>query len=166
MMIGPKGINRRQALVTIAAIAAARPAAAEPAFPNEDLRILARLVDIVIPRTDTPGASDVGAHLYIDRVASGDSGLHWTLEQGLAALRSQNFLQMPEGWQTTVFVDSPLFQTIKNLTIDAYYSTKEGLVDELGYHGNTYVAEFEGCTHREHQPEAGHQPEPEHQHAD
>jgi len=144
-------INRREALVAIAAIGAAAPAMAGPVFPNEDLRILARLVDIIIPRTDTPGASDVGVHLYIDRLAGSDSGLRWILQQGLAALRKEGFLEMPDGWQSSVFVNGPLFKTVKDLTIDGYYSTKEGLADELGYHGNTYVAEFEGCTHPEHQ---------------
>jgi len=144
-------INRREALVAIAAIGAAAPALAGPIFSNEDLQILVRLVDVIIPRTGTPGASDVGVHLYIDRMAGSDSGLRWTLQQGLAALRKEDFLQMPDGWQTSVFVNGPLFKTIKELTIDGYYSTKEGLVDELGYHGNTYLAEFEGCTHPEHQ---------------
>jgi hypothetical protein len=144
-------INRRQALVTIAGIAVAAPALARPVFSSEDLQILALLVDIVIPRTETAGASDVGVHYYIDGIASGDSGLRWTLLQGLRALRKENFLTLPSGWQTSVFVDGPLFQTIKDLTIDGYYSTQEGLAGELGYHGATFVAEFEGCTHPEHQ---------------
>ena len=144
-------INRRQALVTMAGIAAATPALARPVFGNEDLRVLSLLVDIVIPRTETPGASDVGVHLYIEGVAARDSGLRWTLQQGLAALNKEHFLELTPGWQTSVFVNGPLFQTIKELTIDGYYGTQEGLAGELGYHGATYVAEFEGCTHPEHQ---------------
>jgi hypothetical protein len=40
---------------------------------------------------------------------------------------------------------------IKDLTIDGYYSSLEGLVGELGWKGNTYLPEFKGCTHPEHQ---------------
>lgn len=144
-------INRRQALVTIAGIVAAAPAMAMPVFSQEDLQILARLVDIIIPRTETPGASDVGVHFFIDRLAATDSGLRFTLHHGLAALRKEEFLSFPIGWQTSAFVNGPLFPIVKDLTIDGYYSTKEGLADELGYHGATYVADFEGCTHAEHQ---------------
>jgi hypothetical protein len=149
-MINPP-INRRQALVGIASLALAAPVLARPAFSSEDLQVLALLVDIVIPRTETPGASDVGVHLYIDHIAAADSGLNWTLRQGMLALRKQDFLELPPGWQTSVFVDSPLFQIVKELTIDGYYGTEEGLAGELGYHGATFVAEFEGCTHPEHQ---------------
>jgi hypothetical protein len=149
-MINPL-INRRQALVGIAGIAVAAPVLARPAFSNEDLQVLALLVDIVIPRTETPGASDVGVHLYIDHIAAVDSGLKWTLQQGISALRKQDFLDLSPGWQTDVFVDSPLFQLVKELTIDGYYGTQEGLAGELGYHGATFVAEFQGCTHPEHQ---------------
>ena len=144
-------INRRQALVTIAGIAAATPAMARPVFSTEELRVLSLLVDIVIPRTETPGASDVGVHFYIQGVAAADSALRWTLQQGLAALRKEYFLDLTPGWQTSVFVNGPLFQPIKELTIDGYYGTQEGLGGELGYHGATFVAEFEGCTHPEHQ---------------
>jgi hypothetical protein len=144
-------INRRQALVTIAGIAAASPALARPVFGDEDMRVLSLLVDIVIPRTETPGASDVGVHFYIQGVAASDSALKWTLQQGLAALNQEHFLDLTPGWQTSVFVNGPLFQTIKELTIDGYYGTQEGLAGELGYHGATFVAEFEGCTHPEHQ---------------
>ena len=40
---------------------------------------------------------------------------------------------------------------IKAMTIDGYYSTREGLEQELGWHGNTYLTSFPGCTHPEHQ---------------
>jgi hypothetical protein len=40
---------------------------------------------------------------------------------------------------------------MKDMTIDRYYSSREGLSQELGWHGNTYLTEFKGCTHPEHQ---------------
>ena len=40
---------------------------------------------------------------------------------------------------------------LKGATVDAYYSTREGLNTELGWNGNTFLTEFKGCTHKEHQ---------------
>jgi hypothetical protein len=37
------------------------------------------------------------------------------------------------------------------MTIDGYYTSKIGIHQELEYQGNTALAEFEGCTHPEHQ---------------
>jgi hypothetical protein len=48
--------------------------------------------------------------------------------------------------------DSGFFQTMKDLTIDGYYSSEQGLVQELGFKGNTFRASFPGCTHLEHWP--------------
>ena len=45
----------------------------------------------------------------------------------------------------------PFFRSVKDMTVDAYYTSKEGLADELGWHGNTFLPEFKGCTHPEHQ---------------
>ncbi len=48
-------------------------------------------------------------------------------------------------------IEERFFKAIKNLTIDGYYTSKIGIHQELGYQGNTYVKEFKGCTHPEHQ---------------
>ena len=42
-----------------------------------------------------------------------------------------------------------LFRLIKNLTADGYYTSRVGLVEELGYTGNTALASFPSCTIRE-----------------
>ena len=40
---------------------------------------------------------------------------------------------------------------MKGLTVDGYYTSQAGLTQELGWHGNTFLTEFKGCTHPEHQ---------------
>jgi hypothetical protein len=42
------------------------------------------------------------------------------------------------------------FRLIKNLTADGYYTSRVGLLDELGYVGNTYRASFPQCQVPEH----------------
>ena len=39
----------------------------------------------------------------------------------------------------------------KDLTIEGYYTSKPGLTVELGWNANTFLAEFQGCAHPEHQ---------------
>ena len=39
-----------------------------------------------------------------------------------------------------------LFRLVKNLTADGYYTSRLGLVEELGYVGNTALAKFPSCT--------------------
>jgi len=42
------------------------------------------------------------------------------------------------------------FRLIKNLTADGYYTSQVGLLEELGYSGNTFRAAFQGCSVPEH----------------
>jgi gluconate 2-dehydrogenase gamma chain len=42
------------------------------------------------------------------------------------------------------------FRVLKNLTADGYYTSRVGLVEELGYKGNTVLAEFPSCAVPEH----------------
>ncbi len=43
-----------------------------------------------------------------------------------------------------------LFRLVKNLTADGYYTSRAGLLEELGYTGNTALASFPACDVREH----------------
>jgi gluconate 2-dehydrogenase subunit 3-like protein len=48
-------------------------------------------------------------------------------------------------------LEERFFRAIKNMTIDGYYTSEIGIKQELQYKGNTYLKEFKGCTHPEHQ---------------
>jgi len=48
-------------------------------------------------------------------------------------------------------VEERFFRTVKGATIDGYYTSEIGIKKELQYKGNTYLKEFVGCTHPEHQ---------------
>ena len=130
-------------------------------FDAPQLALLAELTDRIIPRTETPGASDAGVPLLIDRVANrrAESARQWkemlawfasqgrTPEQRLTILKRISTESGTEG--------ARYFKMLKDATIDQYYNTKEGLQQELGWNGNTFLAEFKGCTHPEHQIQEG-----------
>lgn len=111
------------------------------------------LSDLIIPRTDTPGAADADVPEFIDRQLSASPDLAATFRRGLATLGA-DFAHLTYEKQVAGLSgigDTPFFRLIKELTIDGYYSSREGLVEELGWHGNTFLMEFKGCTHPEHQ---------------
>src|SRR5438270_1269845 len=79
--------TRRDALVTIAALAAASQAEAQTTFLTQtELDWLKALVDTIIPRTDTPGASDAGVPVFIDRRLAVNPGLAELFRGGMKAL--------------------------------------------------------------------------------
>jgi hypothetical protein len=126
-------------------------------FGPSELELLTELTDRIIPRTETPGASDAGVPLLIDRIASNSAGvaarwkelLAWFAAEGNTAEARLAVLKRVSTESDTA--GAKHFKLLKDVTIDRYYATKAGLEQELGWHGNTYLSEFVGCTHPEHQ---------------
>lgn len=180
--------SRRNVLKSIATAAAAAPLAAQHVhdapgellqiaaaqtpykpkfFSDAELETVRLLVDLIIPRTDTPGASDAGVHRMIDTDVSQRTNLQkpwrdtlaWfdaeaqrtagkafaqaTQEQQIALLTTASTSPTAPGWQ--------FFTIAKSATVDSYYGTRQGLQTELGWNANTFLPEFKGCTHKEHQ---------------
>lgn len=168
--------NRRDALRTLAAGAVAAGAQAQTSHANHEpekeqpqvitpaaakffsepeMKLLARLTDLIIPRTDTPGAADVGVPALIDLAAGSKAVRGDVLREGMKKLPA-DFLTSPEPRQVAVLQrleqqKSPFFRALKTATIDFYYTTPLGLEKELGWHGNRPLPSFPGCTHPEHQ---------------
>jgi hypothetical protein len=154
--------TRREALVTIAALASPSPGEGQAAILSaSELEWLQSLVDAIIPRTETPGASDAGVPAYIDRRLAASPQLAEAFRGGMKALDSEarsrfgaGFPALSSGQQMELLKprqDDPFFRMMKGMTVDGYYTSQEGLSSELGWHGNTFLAEFKGCTHPEHQ---------------
>ena len=207
-------------------------------FTPAEYAALARLTDVIIPPTDTPGATAAGVPAYIDRVVSLNAehqpliraGLAW-LERQATARFSRELLLLDDAEHIAILqplsdeidrqqreahrarfrpeppFDSGLkglaqgtqgkevyyvaltdkdpparsfdsrartlaqgrpapaarvaletdsgmpvrfFRLVKNLTADGYYTSRAGLLEELGYTGNTALARFPVCSVPEH----------------
>lgn len=141
-------------------------------FTSPEFETISRIADLIIPPTDTPGAVAAGAPRYIDDVVSANpehqktyrDGLKW-LDDNCKKRFEKSFVQLNEKQQIETL--TPLsdavdknqakslgelfFRIIKNMTADGYYTSQAGLVQELGYKGNTVLAKFPECDHPEHQ---------------
>jgi gluconate 2-dehydrogenase gamma chain len=137
-----------------------------PAFFNAaEFQALTRMVDLIIPKTDTPGAADAGVPLYIDLVVNSDHAIGDRIRNGLHLLdelsRKANkkiFVGSPEAIQIKVLQSlvpkkakgNDFFETVKSMTIVGYYSSEIGLFDELRFKGNEALSTFPGCPHSGH----------------
>jgi gluconate 2-dehydrogenase gamma chain len=154
--------TRREALVSIAALAVASSAEAQTTYLTPaELEWLKVLVDTIIPRTDTPGASDAGVPAFIDRRLATNAPLSEVFRSGMKSLDADAQARFGAAFPAvtpeqrilllTSRQDEPFFTAMKGLTVDGYYTSEAGLKQELGWHGNTFLSEFKGCDHPEHQ---------------
>jgi gluconate 2-dehydrogenase gamma chain len=145
-------------------------------FTPAQLLIVSRLADLIIPATDTPGAVGAGVPQYIDLVVHGDPSLQATFKTGLESLDRTShakfgsvFLGLSESRQVEILTslneeseakkprteNAPVdgvsfFYAIKGLTADGYYTSRIGLMQELGYNGDAVLAAFPVFTIPEH----------------
>jgi hypothetical protein len=135
---------------------------------ESDFRTISRMADLIIPETNTPSASGAGVPAYIDMVIGRDAdqqalvadGLRW-LDAEAGRNTGKKFIDLDEDGQikilgplceaadtgTSLARNAQFFALIKKLTADGYYTSKIGLLDELGYTGNKAVSSFIGCVH-------------------
>lgn len=161
--------TRRAVIVQIAAGTAASGALTAPLLEAQTYQpqnltashfeLLTALVDMIIPPSDTPGAAEAGADRLIDEALAGSQERRASLVAGLDMLEKAGFRDLDEAARVRLLTEyseadgaqGEFFRTLKDMTVDAYYSTEIGLSQELGYQGNSYLREFPGCQHEEHQ---------------
>lgn len=121
----------------------------------DEMKLIGELADLIIPFTETPGASDARVQEFVDFTLANDPKRQAMFREGM-----KRFAGLDNGRRIELLKSYSLqrggpgnsfFQMLKDLTIDGYYQSREGLTQELGWNGNTYLAEFKGCTHKEHQ---------------
>jgi hypothetical protein len=141
-------------------------------FTPKEFALVTTISDLIIPTDDhSPGAKEAEVPAFIDLMVSESPQETKTLwRDGLAAVDkmsqtkfSKDFVSATPEQQTEILVEisknemkpqtleERFFRAIKNLTIDGYYTSEIGIHKDLQYKGNTYLKEFKGCTHPEHQ---------------
>ncbi len=119
--------------------------------------LLAEIADIIIPKTDTPGAKEAGAHNFIIRVmrdcyvkADQDkfyAGLN-KLNEDSKTKFSKGFLDLTTEQKNEMIDDASIyskdfFRTIKELTITGYFTSEMGATMALAY--DPIPGKFNGC---------------------
>ena len=135
-------------------------------FTDHEFQTLQALSDWILPADErSAGGKAAGTAEFIDVMAASDEKLAASFTGGLAWLDHQmrtrhgaTFLQCAAAQQKQM-LDSiawrdrapaelapgaAFFALMRSWTVDAFYSSKTGIAD-LGYVGNTAVAEFNGC---------------------
>ena len=153
----------------MAKAAVPQKAAAKPKFFSAaELTAIGEISELIIPADERSGgakAAEVPA--FIDLMVSESPAETKDLwKKGLAAMDTKadgSFVKAAKDKQIAILteisknemkpstLEEKFFKAIKNMTIDGYYTSKIGIHDELKYKGNTYLKEFKGCTHPEHQ---------------
>ena len=134
--------------------AAAATENATPTFFNaEQFALLERMVDVMIPKTDTPGALAAGVHHFIDLMlaewASAERQVRYVqglqqLESRLRAAGESDFVSASSARQFELlraldeeaFADNAgdsFFREFKKMVLFAYYSSEAGATVELQY---------------------------------
>jgi len=141
-------------------------------FTDEENKTIIEMSEQIIPTDDSsPGAKAAMVNEYIDLIVSeSPADVKQTWREGLAAVNKKStemfgksFAQASSDQQVQLLkeisknernptsVEERFFRTLKNATIDGYYTSEIGIHKELHYKGNSYLKEFVGCTHPEHQ---------------
>lgn len=115
-------------------------------FTPAQFAVLDAVVDIIIPRTDTPGAREVGVSAFIDgmmtRWASPEHKLQYAAliddidrqAGGLIALAGPARIQAVRAYDAAAFVaDNEPWRKFKELVLTAYYWSEPGATQELRY---------------------------------
>ena len=124
-------------------------------FSKERDKLATAIADTVLPRTETPSASDVKVNLYLDQMlnevfedAYKNSFLNGLDEfnENCKAFTGNNFLELDEAEKQDYLlrldkevyavqkVDlEPFFSRFKELVVKIYFSTEEGVKQNLNY---------------------------------
>ena len=130
-------------------------------FSEDESRLLDQLMEMVIPADDhSPGAHEAQTNLFADlMVATSNSAVQQQWRDGLRLMREEaagSSLADALG-KAAADEESPktdlqrFFVSLKQMTVNGYYTSTTGIHKDLEYVGNAYLGAFPECTHPEHQ---------------
>lgn len=135
-------------------------------FTAHEYRTVRILVDLVIPRDERSGsATDAGVPEFMDFIMTDQKSQQTAMRGGLAWLDTEcrerfgkDFAELDDAQRRTMLDDiawpakarpemsqgAAFFNRFRDLTATGFWSSKMG-VEDLGYMGNTAVADWKGC---------------------
>lgn len=118
-------------------------------FSNEEFQLLNRLVDIILPRTSTPGGIDANVPFFIDLVVRDcmNAADQQVIKKGVYEFKDageKRFLSLNDEEQkqivteidTNTFKDennTSWFRILKKLALIGYFTSREGMTTALNY---------------------------------
>jgi hypothetical protein len=122
-------------------------------FSSEDFSFLTELIDVILPKSDSPAASEVGVHQLIDKMVAevydepaqkAYQEQFSALKNGLADHQGDDLLTALNNLLTdTGSASRGALLTIKQQTVAYYLSTEEVSMNFLNY--LPVPGEYEGC---------------------
>lgn len=124
-------------------------------FTPEEKKLLDQLMEMIIPTDDhSPGAKAAEVSLFADLMVSTSSReaqKQW--REGLRQMQEEaRKSSLTEALaKSAAHEDHPrtdlerFFRTLKNMTVNGYYTSAIGIHQDLQYQGNTYLSAFPGC---------------------
>jgi len=126
-----------------------KPSGSHLIFSKQQMLLVARISDIIIPVTDTPGAIAAGVPYYIDHMAADwmkkaecnrllrgidkiDADAKVNYGHGFLALASEIQVAIVQALDDNL-KQEPGYKTLKTYTVIGYYSSKIGMTVELNY---------------------------------
>jgi hypothetical protein len=150
-----------------AAAAATGPWTPKVLSADQNATVVA-LAEIIIPATETPGATKAGVNQFVDYVlvnaTAGDrqkflDSLAW-LDGHVKETHGSTFVKAVPDTQLAVVTalstqptgtpGGDFLRAIKSLTVTGYYTSEVAMREEIGDDGNMFFTEFKGCEHPEH----------------
>jgi hypothetical protein len=124
-------------------------------FSPEEFAILDRFTALLIPTDETPGAREAHVAQFIDfivfssREYSPETQVEW--RKAMDWLRTRHFDEQLMGKMSEPEHEGHhVFQTMKQLAVYGFYTSRIGLIENLEYKGVSYYTSFPACTHPEH----------------
>jgi hypothetical protein len=118
-------------------------------FSNDEFQLLNQLIDIILPRTTTPGGIDVRAPYFVDLVVRDcmNATDQQTIKKGLHYFKDadgKKFLSLNADEQKRIVSDldkkafddensNLWYRILKKLTIIGYFTSREGMSTALNY---------------------------------
>src|SRR5882757_3017831 len=130
-------------------------------FTQEESQLLDHLMEMIIPAdAHSPGAHEARTNLFADLLVASSSDAvkkHW--RDGIRLIREQAAASSVADAlrRAAANEDNPktdlerFFVSLKQMTVNGYYTSATGIHKDMEYAGNTYLAAFPECTHPEHQ---------------